>query len=186
LSPLARGRGFLILLGLFVLLAASIVLLRPAVLPPLRVGSPAPEFRLPVLGQEGSRTLSPADLRGRVVFINFWATWCPPCRDEAPSLERLYQRLKPKGLEVLGVTIDDPGALEAVAGFQREFALSFPILLDSSQTVYRDYQATGVPETFVISPEGRLIERVVGPRDWADPRYGRLVERLLAQKGGPS
>jgi peroxiredoxin len=170
-------------------LAVAIVVLRPSIAPPLRIGSPAPEFRLPALtdsgppGQAGGAR-SPSELRGRVLFINFWATWCPPCRDEAPSLERLYQRLKTHGLEVLAVSIDDPGARATVESFQREFSLSFPILLDPSQTVYRAYQATGVPETFVISPEGRLIERVVGPRDWDRPRYTELVERLMGQSGG--
>jgi thiol-disulfide isomerase/thioredoxin len=126
-----------------------------------------------------------ADAHGKVVFVNFWATWCPPCRDEAPSLERLYQRLGPQGLEVLAVTIDEAGDREAVAKFRQELGLTLPILLDPDRDVYRAYQATGVPETFVVSREGRLVERVVGPRDWEEPRYTALVERLLGGDPAP-
>jgi thiol-disulfide isomerase/thioredoxin len=156
------------------LVVATIVWLRPSLPPPLRVGSEVPEFRLPVLDKAGPRSVGTqtlSELKGRVVFINFWATWCPPCRDESPSLERLYRRFGPRGLEVLAVSIDDPGALEAVSKFRDEFELT-------ARRAYGAYQATGVPETFVISPEGRLVEQMVGPRDWDQPRYAALVERL--------
>jgi thiol-disulfide isomerase/thioredoxin len=127
-----------------------------------------------------------ADVQGKVVFVNFWATWCPPCRDEAPSLERLYQRLGPRGLEILAITIDEAGDREPVERFRQELGLTLPILLDPDRDAYRAYQATGVPETFVVSREGRLVERVVGPRDWEEPRYTALVERLLGGDPAPA
>jgi peroxiredoxin len=77
------------------------------------------------------------------------------------------------------VSIDDPGALDAISKFRDEFDLTFPILLDPDRRAYGAYQATGVPETFVVSPRGQLVEQVVGPRDWDQPRYATLVERLL-------
>jgi thiol-disulfide isomerase/thioredoxin len=119
------------------------------------------------------------ELRGKIVFVNFWATWCPPCRDEAPSLERLHRRLAARGLEVLAVSIDDRAAVAAVAEFRRELGLTLPILLDPERTAYLRYQATGVPETFVVGRDGRLVERIVGPRDWDQPRYAALLDRLL-------
>jgi len=139
------------------------------------LGSPAPEFQLPDL-QGGEVAL--AALRGRVVFVNFWATWCPPCRDEAPSLQRLYNQLGSDNFEILAVSIDAPGAQGEVAEFGREFGLTFPILLDPNKGAHRAYGVTGVPETYMIDPQGRLVERFIGPRDWDDPRYVRTVRRL--------
>lgn len=135
-----------------------------------------PEFRLQDL--EG-RPTALSELRGRVLFVNFWGTWCPPCREEAPALERLHRALRGEGFAVLGVSIDDPGAEAEVVEFQREFSLSFPILRDPGKRVYAEFGASGVPETFLVDAEGRLVERFIGPRDWDDPRYARAVRRLL-------
>ncbi len=143
---------------------------------PLRVYSPAPPFSLPDLA---GKEVSLEALRGRVVFVNFWATWCPPCRIEAPSLERLYRELKPEGFEILALSIDAPESRDAVAGFGAELKLSFPVLMDSAKRVYAAYGVTGVPETFMVDPAGRVTERFVGPRNWEDPRYARAIRRLL-------
>ncbi len=158
-----------------------LALLRPPADPPLRAGAKAPAFALAALsgGEVGL-----GDLRGRVVFVNFWATWCPPCRDEAPALERLYRSLRGEGFEVLGVSIDDAGARAAIEGFRAEYGLSFPLLVDADRSAYRAFQATGVPETFLVDREGRLIERFVGPRDWDEPRYAHAIRALLADGPG--
>lgn len=181
---MTRARSTLAGVALFAAGAGLFALLRPPAPPPLRVGAPAPDFRLVQLhavgeGADAPGTAGLGEYRGRVVFLNFWATWCPPCRDEAPSLDRLYRAFRNRGFEVLAVSIDSAEALESVRTFRGELGLSFPILLDPSQRVYTAYQSTGVPETFVIDPEGRIVERVVGPRDWDHPRYAALVERLL-------
>lgn len=166
--------------GFAALIAGFLVALQgPSVLP-LRIGSNAPELHLARLSGE---KLSMADLRGRVVFVNFWGTWCAPCRTEAPSLERMYRKLKPEGFEILAVSIDAPGARDEVVAFRDEFELSFPILLDPGKEVYRAYQATGVPETFMLDRDGRLVERLIGPRDWDQPRYQEAVRRLLTANG---
>jgi len=171
------------LLGLGVVCFAvgvgMLVLLRPPADPPLRAGAPAPAFALP--GLDG-REIALGDLRGRVVFVNFWATWCPPCRDEAPALERLYRSLSGEGFELLGVSIDDPAAGEAIERFRAEHGLSFPLLVDADRSVYRAYQATGVPETFLVDRSGRVVERFVGPRDWDEPRYANAIRALLADR----
>jgi peroxiredoxin len=141
---------------------------------------PAPAFELPDL--EG-RMVSLAEQRGRVVFINLWATWCAPCRTEAPALERLYRELGGQGFEVLAISIDDADQREAVESFRDEFQLTFPILLDPGRVAYAAYQATGVPETFVVDAEGRIAEWFIGPRSYDEPRFARAVERLLESKG---
>ena len=149
---------------------------------PLRSGASAPEFDLPAL-EGGAASL--AAYRGRVVFVNFWATWCTPCREEAPALQSLYQRLRSEGFEVLGISIDDAGARDKIAAFVREYGLRFPVLLDPDQRAYREYQAYGVPETFLIDKEGRVVERFVGPKQWDDGRYERVIRELL-QVGPPT
>jgi len=175
----ARRGAFPLLLcaGLAAVAAGLAMALRGPGTLPLRVGSPVPELRLQDLA---GGEVAVADLRGRVVFVNFWGTWCPPCRTEAPSLERLYQKLHDEGFEVLGVSIDGPGEASQVDAFREEFGLSFPILMDPQKKVYDAYHATGVPETFMIDPHGRLVERFIGPRDWDHPRYERAVRRSLS------
>jgi peroxiredoxin len=165
---------------LFAAAVGALVVLQEPDATRLRVGTEVPRFTLPDL--EG-RPVAVPDLEGRVTFVNFWGTWCPPCREEAPALERLYQSLRAEGFEVLAVSIDDPGSEQKVAAFKDEFGLSFPILLDDQKEAYRAFGATGVPETFLIDATGRLHERFIGPRDWDNPRYARAVRRLLAVRG---
>ncbi len=142
---------------------------------PARVGrgSAAPDFSLSTLG--GSDPISLSALRGRVVLVNFWATWCKPCEDEMPSMERLYQRLHPEGLELVAVSVDQD--VELVASFRERLAISFPIALDPDQRVSRLYQTTGFPESLLIDASGTVVERYVGPRDWEiyEPRVRRLI-----------
>jgi thiol-disulfide isomerase/thioredoxin len=123
-----------------------------------------------------------------VVFVNFWATWCPPCRAEAPALERLYRELREEGFDILAVSIDQRESRAEVDAFQREFELSFPVLLDPDKELYDAYRVTGVPETFMIGPQGEMVERFIGPRDWDDPRFEKAIRELLSaakeQTGG--
>ena len=175
----SRRRGSLVLLLIAGLAAAGSgawVALSRGTSHPLRPGALAPDFELPALSG-GSEALS--RYRGRVLFVNFWATWCTPCREEAPALQILYERLRDAGFSVLAISIDDPGARDKVEAFARTLELDFPILLDPDQTVYHAYQAYGVPETFVVDRQGRVVERFVGPKAWADPRYERAIRSLL-------
>ena len=180
--PEVRRRPLLLLFasGGFAALVGLWVALSPGSERPLYTGMPAPGFELPDL--EG-RMVSLTEQRGRVVFINLWATWCAPCRTEAPALERLYRELGGQGFEVLAISIDDADQREAVESFRDEFQLTFPILLDPGRVVYAAYQATGVPETFVVDAEGRLAEWFIGPRSYDEPRFARAVERLLESRG---
>jgi peroxiredoxin len=176
-----RRRPLLLLLaaGGFAALVGVWVALSPRTDNPLHPGMQAPDFQLPDL--DGGN-VSLQEQRGNVVFINFWGTWCAPCREEAPALERLYRELGESGFQVLAISIDAADGKTLVEAFRDEFDLSFPILLDPERRTYSVYQATGVPETFVVGPDGRLSERFVGPRDWDEQRYARAVERLLARR----
>ena len=167
----------IVVVAVFAAGVAAFVLSREPSGPVLRSGSIAPGFSLPVAG---GTEVALASLRGRVVFVNFWATWCAPCREEAPSLERLYRTLHAEGLEVLGISIDASADDEAVLAFAREFELTFPIPRDAQKHVYAAYRVSGVPETFLVDRAGRVLERFVGPQDWDDPRYARAIRKALA------
>jgi thiol-disulfide isomerase/thioredoxin len=114
-----------------------------------------------------------------VVFINIWATWCPPCIEEMPTMQRLYNQLHDRGLEILAISIDTLGA-QVVEPFMQQYQLTFPALLDPTGSIERLYQTGGVPESFMVDKQGRLVEKVVGPRDWAHPQVIIMFERLLA------
>ena len=109
------------------------------------------------------------------MLLNFWATWCKPCEDEMPSMERMYQRLQAEGLELVAVSVDQD--VELVASFRERLAIHFPIALDPDQKISRLYQTTGFPESLLIDTNGTIVERYVGPRDWEiyEPRIRRLI-----------
>ena len=139
-----------------------------------------PDFSL--VDAEGSlQRLS--TVRGRVVLVNFWATWCPPCLAEMPSLEALYQTYRDRGLKVLAVSSDTQGA-QIVLPFVTQNHLSFPVLLDPSGEVTRLYGVASLPTTYVLDREGRLVTVVVGGRDWTHGEIRELIVPLL--NGRPS
>lgn len=138
-------------------------------------GVQAPAFELATA--DGKR-VSLAALRGQVVLLNFWATWCPPCREEMPSMERLHQEFKAQGLAVLAVNIQE--SPKQVARFMRDFRLTFPALLDVDATIAGRYGVRGLPSTYLIDRTGRVVGQVVGARDWAGPAAKALARSLLA------
>lgn len=142
---------------------------------PLETGRPAPNFTLP--GLDG-KMVSLSNYQGHVVLVNIWATWCLPCVDEMPSMERLYQELKDENFEIVAISIDEMGA-EAVAPFMKTKNLSFAALLDPEGTIKSVYQTTGVPESFIIDKQGILVEKIIGPRNWADPAAVRYLRDLI-------
>ncbi len=138
--------------------------------PSPRQGFSAPDFTLETL-DGGQITLS--DLRGQVVLINFWATWCPPCRAEMPALERVYRSFKPMGLEVLAVNLTDQDDEVAVSRFIQELGLTFPILLDRRGEASKRYLLRGLPSTFFVDRQGVIRSVVVG---------GPMSEALIQSK----
>ena len=145
-----------------------------------QVGMPAPDFTLPDL--EG-KLHGLADFRGRVVVLNFWATWCPPCIDEMPSLQRLHQALADRGVAVIAVSVDE--RFSDVPTFVQKFDLTFSVLYDEGKKVSRKYQTFKYPETYILDREGRLKSKVVGPRDWAAPTVIRDMVDLLKDEPPP-
>ena len=139
------------------------------------VGDPAPVFTFP--GLDG-KMVSLTDYKGKVVFLNIWATWCLPCREEMPSMEKLYQQLKGEDFEILAVSIDATGA-KAVGPFMKEYGLSFPALLDTGGTIQDLYGTTGIPESYVIGKEGFVEEIVIGPKDWSTPEVVGFFRNLI-------
>jgi peroxiredoxin len=141
-----------------------------------QVGASAPDFELPDLDGKVHRL---ADYRGRVVIVNFWATWCPPCVDEMPSLERLHNALGERGVEVLAISVDE--RFSDVPEFVRKYHLTFPVLYDEGKKVSRKYQTFKYPETYILDRNGRLKSKVVGPRDWSAPTVIRDMVDLLKE-----
>jgi peroxiredoxin len=147
----------------------------PGPAPPVGRGSRAPDFALARL--DGGAPLRLSDLAGRVVLVNFWATWCQPCEAEMPAMERLYRALAGEGFELVAVSVDRDR--DEVTRFRERLALSFPILLDPQEEVARAYQTFRYPESLLIGPDGVVIERYVGGKEWDAPAYVDRIRRLL-------
>ena len=146
--------------GLLVLLGYGFTR-EPKYIPTPLIAKPAPPFTLPLFD---GKTLSHEDLRGKVVFLNFWASWCPPCRAEARTLEAAWQKYKDQGVVFVGVNIQDqePDA----RGFLEEFGITYPNGMDRGSKIAIDYGVWGLPETFIIDGEGRITYKHVGGLGW--------------------
>ncbi len=144
---------------------------------PLGRGSSAPDIELRELATGAPISLS--ELRGRVVLVNFWATWCKPCEDEMPAMERLYHALQPQGFELLAISVDGDAA--PVREFRQRLNLSFPILHDPDKRVSRAWQTDRYPESFLIDARGSVVERYIGPKEWDAPAYVERVRRLVVE-----
>lgn len=153
---------------------------------PVDVGSRAPDFAAVDLG---GREVSLDDARGDVVMLNIWATWCPPCREEMPSMQRLYEEVGDEGLRIIAVSVDAaPGRVDPsgraggdVAEFARDMGLTFEIWHDPSGRIQQTYRTTGVPESFVINRDGIIVKKVIGSTMWDSEANVALVRRLLAE-----
>jgi cytochrome c biogenesis protein CcmG, thiol:disulfide interchange protein DsbE len=140
------------------------------------VGNPAPEFAASDLQD---RPVSLADHQGRLVLLNVWATWCPPCRDEIPALQELHERHVAGGLDVVGVSIDSRGERDNVGAFAGRFGVTYPIWLDPSERVTSVFRTQGVPTTFLIGRDGTVLWRHVGPVTADHPELNRLISENL-------
>jgi cytochrome c biogenesis protein CcmG, thiol:disulfide interchange protein DsbE len=120
-----------------------------------------------------------SDLRGRVVVLNFWATWCPPCVEETPSLIELNKRLASRNGLVLGVSVDDDEA--AYLKFIQEHSINFPTSRDASKKSAQDYGTVMYPETYVIDRHGTIVRKIIGPQDWNSAEMVAYFDALLAQ-----
>ena len=153
---------------------------------PVDVGSRAPDFAAKTLSGD---SFSVHASRGHVVILNVWATWCIPCRQEMPSLERLYESMKTQGLQVVGVSTDadatTPGPWGEKGGdvraFVQELGLTFPIVHDGKRTIEPLYLVQGLPTTFVIDKSGHIARKDLGARKWDDAHNMQFIQKLLKQ-----
>lgn len=137
-------------------------------------GGQAIDFSLSDLTGQGMRL---SDLHGKVVFLNFFASWCPPCRNEMPSMQALYSKLKGRDFEMLAVSVDrDQSKLKA---FLAKNKFTFKILRDADGVVASQYNVGGIPATFIVDKKGKLAGSFVGGRDWAEPASIEMLKQLM-------
>jgi peroxiredoxin len=156
--------------------AAVTAAFKKAGLPVVKSLAAPSNFTLPLLTGE---SVSLSGLRGKVVFLNFWATWCPPCRAEMPDMETVHQRLTGKGLEILAVDSGEKSA--TVAAFIKRSGFTFPVALDADGRVGAAYGVSAIPTTYLIDRQGRIVSRVVGAFPWTDSAVVAALEALLAE-----
>jgi len=144
--------------------------------PVATVGKPAPDFD--TLDLDG-KVWSLSKLKGKVVFINFWATWCSPCREEMPSMQRLYTKLPKDKFEMIALFNNDKKP--AVRNFVSQLGLTFPILSDEHNFAGTKYGLTGLPETFIVDKQGVIREKIIGPAKWDSPENVEMLMRYINQ-----
>lgn len=149
---------------------------------PVAPGTKAPEFRAATLVPGATTLKNISDYRGQVVLLNLWATWCGPCKQEMPGIQALHESLGPSGLHVVALSVDEPDMDDAIRAFVAEHQLTFEILHEGSGTIERDYQTSGVPETFLIGKDGVIRKRVIGAAEWNSDGNVRLIRGLLAEE----
>lgn len=151
-------------------------LLKPLNLVAYRSGTVTPPFNGSTLD---GRQVSLADLRGKVVVVNFWASWCAECRPEMPVLEKLHRELGKQGLSVVGVNFQEDK--ETVGRYAHDLGLSFPLVVDPKGAIGAEYGVFGLPATFLVARDGRAVAFAVGIRDWGSVPARALIRALLAE-----
>ena len=141
----------------------------------VKLGEPAPNFQLRDLD---GHLVALSDMRGKVVLLNFWATWCGPCRVEMPAMEQLYRMFSRKDFEILAVSIDAQ-SVAVTRPFQQEYHLTFPILHDADYRVGLMYGARSLPMTFLVDRQGVVRHQIFGARDWGASEAQQLVQMLM-------
>jgi cytochrome c biogenesis protein CcmG/thiol:disulfide interchange protein DsbE len=119
-------------------------------------------------------------LKGRVIFLNFWATWCGPCKEEMPSMQALYHEFKEKGFVFLTISVDYEG-LKPVKEFIEKNRYTFPVLIDQKGETLDLFEVNGIPTTFLINKQGKMVGKIIGPRDWKSPEAISLLSQLMRQ-----
>jgi peroxiredoxin len=143
----------------------------------MKDNAPTPDFSLP---SPDGKKITLKDFRGKVVFLNFWASWCVPCREEMPAMERLYQEFQDKNFVVFAVSVKD--RRQDAINFVKELKLTYPIALDPEGQVGLLYGAWGLPTTYLIGPKGEGLARAWGPAEWYSPPARNLIKELLDGK----
>ena len=173
---LRRIAGFVAVITVALALVSSANPLRakPRLLQPMPGTPQAPELALPDLDGQIWRL---TDFKGKVVIVNFWATWCPPCRFEIPSMQRAWVHLKDKGVVMLAVHLG--GNEDKIWAFLTDYGVEFPVLTDKTSSTARAWRTIGLPTTFIVGPRGRIIYRAVDERERDDPALMKTLLSLL-------
>ena len=141
------------------------------------VGKKAPEFTLKDMND---KAVSLSSLKGNVVLISFWATWCPPCRDEMPSLNRLYREFRNRGLAIVAVSTDRSASL--VKDFLGKTPVDFPVLMDSGSKVARQFKVFSLPTTFLLDRNGAIVQKYLGEEEWDSAKIRDKITTLLGSQ----
>ncbi|MGO8819233.1 MAG: TlpA family protein disulfide reductase [Terriglobia bacterium] len=152
---------------------ATFLALRERQARPLAIGDSALDFSVPAVP---SGVLDLKAYHGQIIVLNLWATWCPPCVEETPSLEEFAEKMRDQGVTVVSVSVDED--LNALQDFIQKYHLSYPVGRDPDRALAARYGTVQFPETYIFDHRGLLAEKVVGPTDWADPRIQSFVLNL--------
>ena len=136
----------------------------------------APDFDLMDINGERHRL---SDYKGKIVIVNFWATWCPPCREEMPSMQRAWQPLEQRNVVMLAINVGEDE--DTIFEFTADYPVEFPLLMDIDSSVIKKWPVRGLPTTFVVDPQGRLAYRAIGSRDWDDSGLIKVLNDLLVK-----
>lgn len=147
------------------------------ILQPMKDNAPTPDF---TLNAPDGKKISLKDFRGKVVLLNFWASWCVPCREEMPAMEKLYQEYKQKNFTVFAIAVKD--RKQDAIDFVKELKITYPIALDPDAKVGSEYGAWGLPATYLIGPKGEGLARGWGPAEWYSPAARKLIQALIDGK----
>ncbi len=168
------NKSILFFCSLLLILTSSSLFAERPLLKQLSGRSIAPEFELVDLEDKIHRL---ADYKGKPIVINFWATWCPPCRKEMPAMNRAWKQLKEEGVEMIAINIGEDEA--DVLAFQDEHPIDFQVLLDQKSESLESWRVRGLPTTYIISPKGIVAYSAIGPRPWDDKR---ILDKIRALK----
>jgi len=171
---------FLVIIVLFVGLFVAGYLMqgKPAGKMIIKAGDQAPDFRVPA---SDGKYISLSDLRGSVVLVHFWATWCPPCVEEMPTLDKLYRTFANTDLKILAVSVDET-ATQSVVPFMQKSNLSVPVYYNPDRSIANLYGTFKFPETYIINRQGVVQYKVIGSRDWSDAETTKVLKELIAAR----
>ena len=165
-----------LLLGAIVILAGALIYVVSGTLQPriVNAGDIAPDFKI---AADDGKTFTPENFGGKLLVLNFWASWCPPCVEETPSLEQFAREFSSQGVVVLGVSIDRNENL--YKKFIQQYGISFETARDPESNISSSYGTFQIPESYVIDRNGRVLEKVISSQNWMDPAFLDRVRRML-------
>jgi len=168
-SPLVLFLAFILLNLMF--------LLEPASAQPMPIIENRIVAKNFILEDQDEKLVELSDFKGKVVIVNFWATWCPPCRKEMPSMQRAWEILEKEDIKMLAINVGEDS--DAIFAFTAIYPVEFPLLMDKDSSVYNEWKIRGLPSTYIIDPEGKIAYKVIGSREWDAPE---LLEQIRALK----